>query len=167
MDLGTAAGWVVLVHALSGILFLATLIGRWIVLGVAERASTLSEMRVVLRVSSPFERLVRVVSGVVLVLGIAAAIAVGRPFLGPIQGGHVDWLFVALLLYLSIIPLVPLVFLPKGRVFEAALADAEARGDQVTPVLRAAWTDPVTRAAHVYELGAVTLVLVLMMAKPF
>jgi hypothetical protein len=167
MDLGTAAGWVVLVHALSGILFLATLIGRWIVLGVAERASTLSEMRVVLRVSSPFERLVRVVSGVVLVLGIAAAVAVGRPFLGPIQGGHVDWLFVALLLYLSIIPLVPLVFLPKGRVFEAALADAEARGDQVTPVLRAAWTDPVTRAAHVYELGAVTLVLVLMMAKPF
>jgi predicted integral membrane protein DUF2269 len=167
MDLGTAPGWVVLVHALSGILFIAALIGRWIVLGVAERASTLPAMQATLRASGPFERLVRVVSSIVLVLGIAAAIAVGRPFLGPLQGGRVDWLFVALLLYLSSLPLIPTVFLPKGRLFEAAMADAEARGGEVTPELRAAWADPVTRVAHVYELVSVTLVLVLMLAKPF
>jgi predicted integral membrane protein DUF2269 len=167
MDLGTAAGWVVLVHALSGVLLIASLIGRWIVLGFAERASTVSEMRTAVRVASPFERLVQNVSTAVLVFGIAAAIAVGRPFLGPLQGGHVDWLFVAFLLYISIIPLIPLVFLPKGRVFEAALAAAGAAGDEVTPDLRAAWRDPVTRAAHVYELSVITIILVLMLAKPF
>ena len=47
-----------------------------------------------------------------------------------------------------------------------ALAEAtEAR--QVTPALRAALGDPVVRAAHVYELGAVTVVLILMLTKPF
>jgi len=35
------------------------------------------------------------------------------------------------------------------------------------PDLHAAWRDPVVRAAHVYELGAITVVLVLMLAKPF
>jgi hypothetical protein len=103
---------------------------------------------------------------ILLVLGVAAAIVQGRPFLGPLQGAPVDWLFVSLLLYLSVIPLVPLVFLPKGRVFEATLAAAGERGD-VTPELAAAFRDPVVRAAHVYELGAVTVVLVLMLTKPF
>ena len=46
------------------------------------------------------------------------------------------------------------------------MAEAEAAG-QVTPALRAAWADPVVRAAHIYELGAVTAVLVLMLTKPF
>jgi hypothetical protein len=46
------------------------------------------------------------------------------------------------------------------------MAAAEAQGE-VTPALRAAWADPVVKAAHVYELGAVTVVLVLMLAKPF
>jgi hypothetical protein len=30
-----------------------------------------------------------------------------------------------------------------------------------------AWRDPVVRAAHVYELGAVTVVFLLMVSKPF
>ena len=41
------------------------------------------------------------------------------------------------------------------------------RRKQNTPALRAAFHDPVMRAAHVYELGAVTVVLVLMLTKPF
>jgi hypothetical protein len=159
-------GLFALAHALVGIAFVAGLIGRWIVLARAERVSTVEDVRTVVRVSEPFERLVIVGSMVVLVLGIATAIVQGRPFLGPLQGAPVDWLFVSLLLYLSIIPLVPLVFLPKGRVFEAALEAAGERGP-VTPELSAAFRDPVVRAAHVYELGAVTVVLVLMLAKPF
>jgi hypothetical protein len=75
-------------------------------------------------------------------------------------------LFVSLVLYLSIVPLVPLVFVPRGKAFAAALEAAEARGEY-TPELRAAFHDPLTRAAHVYELGAVTVVLVLMLTKPF
>ena len=71
-----------------------------------------------------------------------------------------------MVLYLSILPLVPLVFLPRGRIFESALETAEQEG-KVTPALDAAFHDPVTRAAHIYELGAVTVVLSLMLTKPF
>jgi hypothetical protein len=165
VDLLTAGGALALVHALAGIAFVAGLVGRWIVLGRAARAADLATMRTLAAAAAPFERLVVVGSVVVLVFGVATAIAQGRPFLGPLVGARVDWLFVSVLLYLSLIPIVPLVFVPRGRVFAAALADAVAR-DEVTPALHRAWNDPVVRLAHLYELAAVTVVLALMLAKP-
>lgn len=156
----------VVAHALTGAVFLGALVGRWVILGLAERATSLAEVRTLTRAAAPFERTVIVGSALVLVLGIATAIAQGRPFIGPLQGGSIDWLFASLVIYLSIIPLVPLVFLPRGRVFEAALEDATER-DELTPALAAAFRDPAVRAAHVYELSAVTLVFALMVAKPF
>jgi hypothetical protein len=163
---GALAGLLALTHALVGIAMVAGLIGRWIVLARAQRVTRVEDVRVLLRVSEPFERMVVIGSMVVFVLGIATAIAQGRPFLGPLQGAGADWLFVSLVLFLSILPLVPLVFLPKGRVFAAALAAAGDRGE-VPPELAVAFRDPLVRAAHVYELGAVTVVLVLMLTKPF
>ena len=157
---------VVAAHALTGAIFLGGLIGRWIVLGLAERSATLASMQTLARAARPFERIVIVGSAVVLVLGVLAAFAQGRPFLGPLQGAPVDWLFVSVVLYLTIGPLVPAVFLPRGRVFDAAMAEATAR-DEITPELVAAWRDPIVRAAHVYELGAVTAIFLLMVAKPF
>jgi Predicted integral membrane protein (DUF2269) len=160
------AGIVVAAHALTGAMFLGALIGRWIVLGLAARADTLASMQTLSRAARPFERMVIWSSVLVLALGILAAIARGRPFLGPVQGAPVDWLFVSLLLFLSVLPLVRLVFLPRGRVFDAAMGDAVSRGE-VTGELAQAWRDPVVRAAHIYELGAVTVVFLLMIAKPF
>ena len=49
---------------------------------------------------------------------------------------------------------------------DATMAAAVTNGN-VTPELHAAWRDPVVRAAHVYELASVTLVLILMLTKPF
>jgi hypothetical protein len=153
-------------HALAGMAFLSGLIGRWIILGHAARAVDIATLRTSLALSGRFERMVVVGSGVVLILGVATAIAQGRPFLGPLQGASIDWLFVSVLLYVSAIPLVPLVFLPKGRAFELALTGATERG-AITEELRAAFADPVTRAAHRYELGAMLVIFVLMVAKPF
>jgi hypothetical protein len=157
---------VVLAHALLGVLFIAGLIGRWIVLGLSERATDLPSMKTLAAAAGPFERLVIVVPSFVLLFGVVAAFLQGRSVLGPLAGGSVDWLFVSLLLFLSPLPLVPLVFLPRGRVFEAAMATAEVEG-RVTPELRTAWRDPAVRAAHIYELTSVTLVLILMLTKPF
>jgi hypothetical protein len=154
------------IHALLGVLFIAGLVGRWITLGAAARASVMRDVRTLLDLSSRFERIVIVTSSLVLVFGVATAIAQGRPFLGPIQGAPVDWLFVSLVLYLSAIPLVPLVFLPRGRLFGAEL-DAATEKDEVTFGLRTAFADPVVRAAHIYELVVVGTVLVLMIWKPF
>jgi Predicted integral membrane protein (DUF2269) len=157
---------VIAAHALSGAVLLGGLIGRWTVLGLAQRADSLAAMRTLTAAARPFERIVILVPNAVLVLGIILVVAQGRPFLGPLQGAPVDWLFVSILLFLSVPVLVPTVFLPRGRVFEAALVDATER-NEVTPELMAAWRDPVTRAARVYELGAVSVVFVLMIAKPF
>jgi hypothetical protein len=157
---------VVLAHALLGILFIAALIGRWIVLGLSERATDLPSMKTLAAAAGPFERLVIVAPTFVLLFGLVAAFMQGRSVLGPLTGGTVDWLFVSLLVFLSPLPLVPLVFLPRGRAFDAAMATADASGG-VTPELQAAWRDPVVRASHVYELAAVTLVLILMLTQPF
>ena len=160
------AGLLVAVHALTGAVFLGALLGRWIVLGLAERADTLASMQILTSAARPFERLVIWTSVLVLVFGIAAGIAQGRAILGPLQGAPVDWLFVSLLLFLSVLPLVRLVFLPRGRVFDVAMEDAVTRGE-LTGELAVAWRDPVVRAAHVYELAVVTLIFVLMVTKPF
>ena len=162
----TVTTLVVLVHALIGILFIAGLVGRWIVLGLAERSTDLPSMKTLAAAAGPFERIVIVAPSFVLLFGVVAAFMEGHSILGPLTGGTVDWLFVSLLLFFSPLPLVPLVFLPKGKRFEAALAAAEAQG-RVTPELEAAWHDPLVRAAHVYELGAITVVLILMLTKPF
>jgi hypothetical protein len=160
------AGLLVAVHALTGAIFLGALIGRWIVLGLAARADTVVGMQTLTRAARPFERIVIWSSAAVLLLGVGAAVAQGRPFLGPLQGARVDWLFVSLLLFLSVLPLVRLVFLPRGRVFDTAMEDAVARGE-LTGELARAWRDPVVRAAHVYELAVVTVVFLLMVTKPF
>lgn len=157
---------VVLVHALTGIIFIVGLAGRWIVLGMSERATDLRAMRTLTNAAQPFERIVIVSSSLVLLFGVVAALLQGRNLLGPLGGGTVDWLFVSLVLYVSNVPLVPLVFLPRGKVFDAAFERAEAEGG-VTSELAAAWADPVVRGAHVYELATATIVLILMLAKPF
>jgi hypothetical protein len=155
-----------LAHALLGVWFVGALAGRWVALGAAARATDIKALRGMLTVSGRFERQVMIVPFFVLILGIATAVAQGRPFLGPLQGAPVDWLFASLIVFLSPLPLIPLVFLPRGKAFEAALLDAEAQG-AVTDRLRSAFRDPVVFAAHVYELGATVVVLILMIAKPF
>jgi hypothetical protein len=46
------------------------------------------------------------------------------------------------------------------------MQDAVA-GGRVTPALRAAFADPVVAAGHAWELIALGLVIMLMVAKPF
>ena len=158
-----------LLHALTGIQLVAGLLGRWVALTEAEhaaRAGALSAVRALLRASSVFERIVIPSSAAVLVLGLLTAWSYGYPLLGSLQGGRDNWLPVSLLLFLSIFLLVPTIFLPEGRRFEAALDEAIAL-DQTTLTLVAAFSNPRVRAAHVYEVAAVVVVLVLMLSRPF
>ena len=167
--LAPLAPWLRLIHALTGILLVAGLLGRWVVLSQAEHAAHTEELTTVqglLRASSVFERIVIPTSVAVLVLGLLTAWSYGYPLLGSLQGRGGNWLPVSLLLYLSTIPLVPLIFLPKGRQFGAALDEAVAMS-RVTPALVAAFGDRRVRAAHVYEFAVVVVVLVLMLSRPF
>jgi len=94
--------------------------------------------------------------------GLAAAFAKGLPWTG--SGNW--WLLTSLVLFLSLAPMIPLIYLPRGRIFEAALVSARESGE-VTPELRAAFGDSLVSFARIYELAVVGIVLALMVTKPF
>jgi hypothetical protein len=98
----------------------------------------------------------------VVVLGLLAAWALGQP----LAGSNDRWVLTSLPLFVAIGVLVPTVFLPHGKVFEHALADAKVRGE-VTPELRTALRDPAVRNARSAELLGVAIIIVMMVTKPF
>jgi len=155
-----------LLHVLSAFVLVSGLVGRGLALRDAARADEIHAVAALVRLAGRFEALVRAPSIVVLGLGLLAAWRGGWPILGFLQGGSVNWVLVSLVLYLSLVPLVLCVFLPRGRVFERALQEAVATG-RITPVLREAFADPVVAAAHTWELVAITMVIALMVMKPF
>jgi hypothetical protein len=160
------AGLLRLGHALAGVAFVAGLVGFWIVTGFASRADSLPTMRLFLRASQPFGRLVTAAGVSLTILGLGTAFAISRPLLGPLQGATVDWMFVSNLLMLPILGFLVVVYPRFARRMGEALRAAEGAGG-ITPELTAAWADPVYRFARRYELAVVIGVLALMISKPF
>ena len=151
-----------LTHVAIAFALVAGLVGRWILLSRAAASADVEESARLAEAAGPFERIVIAVGPAILVAGLLTAWAQGYPWLGLTTG----WMLLTVLLIIPIPVLVPLVFLPRGRIFEAAMADARARGT-VTPELQAAWADPAVRFARRYELVSVALIIALMVLKPF
>jgi hypothetical protein len=156
-----------LIHVLLGFWFVTGLLARNLTLSRAARLDDVRVIRGLVDQAGRFEQLmVRPGSMALLVFGLLTAWAQGWPILGFLQGGSTNWLLASIVLYVSMIPLIALVFLPRGKIFEAALSEATAQG-QVTPVLTSAFQDRAVASAHTYELIATALVIVLMVTKPF
>ena len=154
-------------HAFTGFWFVGGILGRTLTQVRAERTTDIRVVEPLVELIGRFDSLMVIPgSTAVLVLGVVAAWIEGLPLFGALQGARSNWLLVALVFYLSIMALVPTVFIPRGRGFGAALDEAVAQG-QVTDRLSAAFRDPVVRAAHVWELVAVVVIIWLMVAKPF
>lgn len=162
--------WIVLLklsHALVGFWLVAGVLGRGLVQLQAERSSDINVVRPLVDVIGRFDRFMVIPgSGAVLLLGLLTAWVEGLPILGFLQGGHVNWLFAAVLLYVGWQGMVPTIFIPRGKVFQAALDEAVGMG-RITSRLTEAFRDPVVRAAHVWELIAIALIIWLMITKPF
>jgi uncharacterized membrane protein len=155
--------WVVALHTLVAFWFVTGIVGRDVTLAKARGTNDAGFVAELAELAGRFERMsVRPGSLAVLVLGLLAAWARNRPLAGSGNG----WLLVSLILYLSNIPLIPLVFLPRGRVFERELAAAQA-GGTVTPALASALRDGGVQAARTYELVTLVIIITLMVAKPF
>jgi uncharacterized membrane protein len=152
-----------LVHVLSAFWFVTGLVGRDVVLGRARDADDVERVASLVATAGPFERLM-VIPGsfAVLLFGILTWWAEHLP----LWGRDDRWVTVSLVLFATTVPLVPLVFLPRGKVFEGALSSAVAER-RMTPELRAALRDPAVAAARVYEKVVVALVIALMVTKPF
>jgi hypothetical protein len=157
----------VVLHVLSVFWLVAGIVGRDVCWAHAARAADLAALRPIIALAGTFEMgAVRVSTLVVLITGLAAAGMRGYPLFAFFRGEGPAWPFTALLIYLSIIPLIVFVFLPRGRVYHAALADAESRGE-VTDRLRLAIADPAVRAGRVYEFLMIVVLVFLLVAKPF
>jgi hypothetical protein len=155
--------WIVLLHVVTAIGLVAGLVGRDLTLAKARASIDMRSVTELVALAGWFDRfLVQPGSFAVLAAGLLAAWNQHLSFTA--EDGR--WLLVSLVLFLSIVPLVPLVFLPRGRVFEAALREATERGE-VTPALSAAFRDPAVRLARVYEGAVIAVVLTLMVVKPF
>ena len=152
--------WVVLLHVAIAFWFVAGLIGRNLTLARARSSQQVGLVEELVELAGRFERLM-VIPGsfAVLLLGLLGGL--GR---GALAGSGNGWLLVSLLLYVPLFAMVPLVFLPRGRVFDRALADASQRG-VVTPALTSALRDPVVAAARAVELVVVAVILALMVVS--
>jgi Predicted integral membrane protein (DUF2269) len=148
-------------HIASAFWFVAGLAGRDVTLARARISADIAAMKSLTDAAGVFDkRMVIPGSMAVLVFGLVTAFAGGWSF------SDNGWLLLALVLYLSLIPLVPLVFLPRGKVFDAAMEDAVSKGE-ATPALREALADRAVLGARWYERIVVAVIIVLMITKPF
>jgi uncharacterized membrane protein len=150
-----------LTHVVLAMLLVAGMIGRWFVLRRAAESDDVEEAARLADLAGPFERMVVSASMLVLPAGLATAWAQGYEWLGLTT----LWMGLSVVIYLIATLLVPTVFLPRGRVFEAALVEARGRG-VVTDELRAAFADPAVRAARTFEVVGIAIIVALMVLKP-
>lgn len=149
-------------HVVLAMALVAGIAGRWLVMRAAERSDSLERTEALVAAANPFEKTVQISSLLVLLAGAFTAWAQGYPALGLTTG----WILASFVVILAVGLLVPTVFVPRGKRFEAALEGARTSG-QLTAELRAAFADPTVRAAHIAEAAGLALVVALMVLKPF
>ena len=161
------AGIAVVVHVLLVFWLVAGIVGRDVCAQQARAATELAALRQIVAVGSRFEMaMVRPATGAVLIAGLIAAWARGWPILGFLQGSAINWVLASLLIYLTIIPVIVFVFLPRGKIYHQALENAIAAGT-ITPELRKALHDPWVAAARRYELVMIATLTFFMVTRPF
>jgi uncharacterized membrane protein len=156
-----------LLHIVGGLLMMAGLIGRGLTRIQAGKAKNLHDFEILMQVAGRFEKLLVIPSSnLVLVLGLISAWLQGWPLLGFLQGASSNWLLVSTLLYLTMIPMIIFIFIPRGKRFEAAFQTALAQGE-MTVELKERFEDKVIHLAHQVEIVVIVVILYLMVMKPF
>jgi hypothetical protein len=154
-------------HIASAMLMVAGLIGREVTRRQARNSGGIDNLVALMNASGRFESMLVIPGSMaMLVFGVIVAVMGGWPLFGFLQGAQSNWLLLSVVLTLGMFPLVAFVFLPRGKVYEAALKEAVSSG-QVTGALTAAFDDSAVRIGHIVEGVLVAIVLYLMVAKPF
>ncbi len=159
--------WVRFLHVASAMWFIGGILARQIVRAYAKRTDDVRRFAVLSEAAGRIESTMVIPGNMaVIVFGVILGLIIGAPILGFLQGAERNWLLVSNIILLLGFLNVPLIFLPRGKKFDAALKDALARG-QMTPELRSHLDDPVVRLAHGYEFVSMVLIVFLMVLKPF
>ena len=154
-------------HIASAIWFIGGVVARQIVRAYAKRTDNIQRFAIMSEAAGRIESTM-VLPGnfAVIVFGVIYGLMIHAPILGFLQGAARNWLLVSNLLLLIGFFNVPLVFIPKGKLFDIALKDALAKG-QMTPELHAQMDDQTVRIVHFIELAALGVITILMVFKPF
>jgi uncharacterized membrane protein len=154
-------------HILSAIWFIGGILARQIVRLYAKRTDDVRHFASMSQAAGRIESTM-VIPGnfAVILFGVIYGLMIGAPILGFLQGAARNWLLVSNILLVIGFFNVPLIFLPRGKLLDAALKDALVKG-QMTPDLRLHINDPIVRMAHWFELTAMLAVVFLMVFRPF
>ena len=154
-------------HIGSAIWFIGGVIARQIVRAHAKQTDDVQHFAV-LNVAAGWIETTMVIPGnfAVIVFGVIYGLMIGAPILGFLQGASRNWLLVSNILLLLGFLNVPLVFIPRGKLFDVALKDALAR-EQMTPELGAHINDRTVRIVHFMELAVLGFITFLMVFRPF
>jgi len=156
-----------LLHVFSAIAFYCGIAGRMVTFELARRAGEVRAVTALLRASDFFERRLAI-PGSMLVLLFGIFVTLGGPWGRQVTaaGAGVGWLIAAVVLFLALIPAIPLYLLPARKRRDAAVEASTAAGE-VTPGLRAALDERGVRLYRAVELAVVVIITWLMVAKPF
>jgi uncharacterized membrane protein len=149
-------------HIVTAFWFIAGLLGRTLTMWQASKSTDIQLIRTLVQLAGYFERWM-VIPGSLAVLGFGLATAWLQHW--PL-GSPAYWLLISTLLYLSIIPIIILIFVPRGKIFRKALETSVA-SETVTADLTAAFHDRVVHYAHIYELATTAVIILFMVLKPF
>ncbi len=156
-----------LLHIFSAIGLYCGMAGRLVTFEMARRANSASAVVALLRASDFFERRLAI-PGSMLVLVFGLLVTVGGPWGRQLTaaGANLGWLIASVVLFLALIPAIPLYLLPARKRRDLAVEASAAEG-QITPALRAALDDRGVRLYRAVELAVVVVITWLMVAKPF
>jgi uncharacterized membrane protein len=154
-------------HIFSALIFIGGIFARQIVRAQAKKAESVRDMDALFKAAGRIESLMVIPGNMsVLALGVILAIQVGAPIFGFLQGASRNWLLATNILLVLGSLNVPLIFLPRGKIFDQVMKDSLAQG-KVTPELQAALNDRTVRIAHFLEMSLLVIVVILMVFKPF
>lgn len=165
MDLGLLMK---LGHVVASFWFMAGVIGRDYTFWRAGRVDSVLEVRGLLHASEFFERMGVILGGLFLgIFGLLVAWVRDWPLFGFLQGSDSNWLLVSVVLYMSGGLLIPALGLLKRRDRRTAALEHAVGIGRITPDLTEALNDKVVHRFRSSELVVLTVILILMVAKPF
>jgi len=156
-----------LLHILTAFWFVTGILGRQLTRAQARKSDDLAGFITLTTLAGRFESLMVIPGNLaVMVVGVIVALMGNWPIFGFLQGAKANWLLVSNLILLAGVFVVPLVYLPRGKVFDKVLEEAKVQG-RITPELTKVLDDPVVKRAHWGEYIGVMVIIVLMVLKPF
>jgi uncharacterized membrane protein len=156
-----------LLHILAAIGLISGIVGRGVTFRQAARTADVHAIYSLLQASGFFEqRMVIPGSMLVLLLGLVISVYQKWPLFGFLQGSHTNWLLASIVLYLGLMPAIPLYLLPRRKQRARAAEEALAQG-VVTQELATALTDRGVISLRTAELVVAVVVATLMITKPF